>query len=110
VDAAFLGFIILVGLISYFIPTIVARVRKTPRPVAIFLVNLVFGWTVLGWIAALVWAVGQRQLRERETADSFPVESDGWFLDPPKLNDRNAAEQVDHWILGPENILEPRNR
>jgi hypothetical protein len=23
----------------------------------IFFINLVFGWTVLGWIAALIWAI-----------------------------------------------------
>jgi len=27
---------------------------------AILMVNVVFGWTVLGWIAALIWAWGAK--------------------------------------------------
>lgn len=26
----------------------------------IVLINVVFGWTVLGWIAALIWAIVQK--------------------------------------------------
>ena len=103
-DAALFGLIILISLSSYFLPAIVGRIRSAKRPVAIFAVNLIFGWTVIGWIAALIWAVSQRPSRVVEPANSCPLESDGWFLDPPKLNDRNAAEQVDRWVLGPENF------
>jgi Superinfection immunity protein len=27
---------------------------------AIFYVNLVFGWTIVGWIVALMWAMAER--------------------------------------------------
>jgi hypothetical protein len=40
----------------YFLPTIVAWLRYHRQAVAIFVLNLLLGWTVLGWIAALVWA------------------------------------------------------
>ena len=49
------GWIIL--LIAYFLPSVVAAVRVTKRGGAIFLLNLLLGWTVIGWIIALVWAV-----------------------------------------------------
>ncbi|MCH7575029.1 MAG: superinfection immunity protein [Candidatus Marinimicrobia bacterium] len=39
----------------YFFPSIVGR-SKT-NFVAIFVLNLFLGWTVLGWVAALVWAL-----------------------------------------------------
>jgi hypothetical protein len=39
-----------------FLPTLVARSRKHPNMLAIFLVNLLFGWTFIGWMIALVWA------------------------------------------------------
>ena len=42
------------GLAVYFLPTIVARGKKQFAPV--FLVNLLLGWTCLGWVVALVWA------------------------------------------------------
>jgi len=44
-------------LIPYFLPTIVAMMRNHPSAGGIFLVNFFFGWTVLGWILCLVWAV-----------------------------------------------------
>jgi putative effector of murein hydrolase LrgA (UPF0299 family) len=43
----------------YFVPTIVAVVRKVSIPdiIFVFVINLVGGWTVLGWVVALVIAV-----------------------------------------------------
>jgi hypothetical protein len=40
----------------YFSPTIIAWRRSHPRRAAITILNLCLGWTVLGWVAALVWA------------------------------------------------------
>jgi hypothetical protein len=39
-----------------FLPTLVARSRNHPNTAAIFLVNLFFGWTFIGWVIALLWA------------------------------------------------------
>ncbi|MCK4522030.1 MAG: superinfection immunity protein [Nanoarchaeota archaeon] len=41
----------------YFIPTFVAHFRHKENTNAIFLTNLFFGWTTVGWIIALIWAV-----------------------------------------------------
>jgi hypothetical protein len=49
--------IIVVGVALYFLPTIIAERRKKVNHMAIFLVNFLLGWTVIGWIVALVWAV-----------------------------------------------------
>jgi hypothetical protein len=40
----------------YFLPTIIAYNREHHNRLAIFLLNLFLGWTVLGWVAALVWS------------------------------------------------------
>jgi len=45
-----------VGIIIYFIPTIIAFKRKQLNKIKIFLFNLFFGWTVVLWIIALVLA------------------------------------------------------
>ena len=50
-----IGFII--SLVIYFVPTIVAAVRHHRNTLAVFLVNLFFGWTFIGWVGALIWAV-----------------------------------------------------
>jgi hypothetical protein len=39
-----------------FLPTLVAKSRHHPNALAIFLVNLFFGWTFIGWVVSLVWA------------------------------------------------------
>jgi hypothetical protein len=51
-------FVVLVisAALVYFIPTIVAYLRRHKKTVAIFFVNLCLGWTAIGWIWALVWA------------------------------------------------------
>ena len=43
-------------LIVYFVPYFVARVRSHPRSTAILLLNVLLGWTTIGWIGALAWA------------------------------------------------------
>ena len=42
--------------LTYFLPSIIARVRKHPQTLAIFLLNLFLGWSLIGWVAALVWS------------------------------------------------------
>jgi Superinfection immunity protein len=41
----------------YLLPTLVAAWRSHHQTAAIFVLNLLLGWTVLGWIIALVWAM-----------------------------------------------------
>ncbi|MGB0034815.1 MAG: superinfection immunity protein [Candidatus Acidiferrales bacterium] len=38
----------------YFLPTIVGRHKRDV--LGIFIVNFFFGWTVIGWVIAMVWA------------------------------------------------------
>lgn len=52
------GFLILALILGcYFFPTIVARSSRQPNTVGIFILNLFLGWTFIGWVIALVWAV-----------------------------------------------------
>ncbi len=47
----------LIGMLGwYFLPAIVASNRQRPDVMSIFIVNLFFGWTVIGWVLALAWA------------------------------------------------------
>jgi hypothetical protein len=52
-------FIFLLGvfLLLYFFPTLIAVLRKHASALAIFAFNLFFGWTGLGWVAALIWSL-----------------------------------------------------
>jgi hypothetical protein len=40
----------------YFLPALVAALRNHHQATAIGVLNLLAGWTVLGWVLAIVWA------------------------------------------------------
>jgi hypothetical protein len=42
---------------GYFLPTLIARHVEHKNFSAIAILNLLLGWTFLGWVVALVWAV-----------------------------------------------------
>ena len=52
---AFVGFLFLLAL--YFVPSIIGFTRSHHNKWAIFALNLLLGWTGLGWIGALVWSL-----------------------------------------------------
>jgi len=57
------GFVVLlmaaciVAMAIYALPALLAWSMGSPQRVAITLVDLLLGWTILGWIAALIWAI-----------------------------------------------------
>jgi hypothetical protein len=46
--------IVVVGVFLYFVPSIVGW--RKPNASSIIAVNIFLGWTVIGWVIALVWA------------------------------------------------------
>ena len=49
----FFGF----SFVTYFLPSIIALARNKRDIVAIVLLNFFLGWSVIGWVVALIWAV-----------------------------------------------------
>nr|MBQ0091607.1 superinfection immunity protein [Candidatus Enterousia merdequi] len=45
----------------YFIPTFVACSRHHINALAIFILNLFLGCTIVGWVIALIWAVYKQE-------------------------------------------------
>lgn len=43
--------------IVYLLPSIIALGRGTPKPAIVFVWNIAFGWTIIGWILILVFAI-----------------------------------------------------
>jgi Superinfection immunity protein len=52
------GMVFVAAVSIYLAPSMIADVRGHSDSVAISLVNVLLGWTVVGWIAALMWARG----------------------------------------------------
>ena len=55
----------LAALFVYLIPTVIAFRSRHPKRAAIFLVNLLLGITVLGYVGAILWATAPAPLPEK---------------------------------------------
>jgi len=49
-------FCILLGIVIYFVPTMIIFGRDGEKKGLVFLVNLLTSWTVIGWILCLIWS------------------------------------------------------
>jgi hypothetical protein len=47
----------------YFTPLIIAAARKLPNTGSVAVINILLGWTLVGWIVALAMAAGSGQPR-----------------------------------------------
>lgn len=53
-----MGFLFMILIICiYMLPTIIAASKHKKNGSAILALNLFLGWTLIGWVVALIWAV-----------------------------------------------------
>jgi len=59
-----LFFAVLIALLSlfYFLPFAIAFQKQRANTGAIFALNLFLGWSLIGWVVALVWALKEEQI------------------------------------------------
>ncbi|HZZ61869.1 MAG TPA: superinfection immunity protein [Roseiarcus sp.] len=57
---------VLIGLSVYLLPAIIAALRGHLDAAAIFVLNLVLGWTGIGWLVALIWSLTGNTRRNQE--------------------------------------------
>jgi hypothetical protein len=58
-----IGLLLVIFFIPYWIPTIIAFVRKHPSKGGILALNFFFGWTFVGWVVSLAWALSDNSAR-----------------------------------------------
>lgn len=51
-----IGLLIVIGL-AYLIPAVIAFLRGHQSKWAIAVLNILFGWTFIGWAIALIWSL-----------------------------------------------------
>ena len=51
--------VLALGVGIYFLPAVVALYRTHHNKWAILILNLLLGWTFLGWVGALIWSFTQ---------------------------------------------------
>jgi T4 superinfection immunity protein len=78
----------------YLLPTLVAETGGAEHATAIFFVNLLFGWTILGWLAALIWAISEKTAQVKSPSGDGP-------RSPCRIkNPRNGTPTVFDLIVG----------
>ena len=57
--------LIIIGVLFfvYFIPSFVAHNKRNAQ--AIFVLNLLLGWTIICWIGALIWAMVEKKEKKK---------------------------------------------
>jgi hypothetical protein len=58
-----IGLLLVIFFIPYWIPTIIAFMRKHPSKGGILALNFFFGWTFVGWVVSLAWALSDNSAR-----------------------------------------------
>ncbi len=58
-NQATLVILAVVAVVVYMLPAIAASLRGHHKVGSIFVVNLLLGWTIIGWVAALAWSMSK---------------------------------------------------
>jgi hypothetical protein len=69
-DAVFVISLLIVVVVIYLLPTIVARHNHHPKGDGSAILNIFLGWTLIGWVVALVWAASGPSQRQEEIAEN----------------------------------------
>ena len=72
--------------IFYLIPSIVGMQSKHIK--SILIINLLLGWTLLGWIGALIWAINSPEIHETSQEPAIHSQKD-ILSEQQKSNDLN---------------------
>jgi hypothetical protein len=65
-----------VVLVIYFAPSIVGELRRHRNAMAINVVNIFLGWTLVGWVVALAWAFTDNVRGKPPKASDVRIEPD----------------------------------
>ena len=95
----------LLSLAFYFLPTLIASLRSTASTGLVFMINLLLGWTLVGWIVALVMACASdgsvAQLPWPGPPGSVP--DPGWYPDPIRAGYERYWDGL-AWNMQPQGV------
>jgi hypothetical protein len=79
---------ILMGIVLtiYLLPGIIALQRKHKNANPLFIVNLFFGWTFIGWVGCLAWSLSYQEPRPATAKQPEPANGIGKWIDSPTPN------------------------
>lgn len=96
--AGFGVFVILVVIVLYFLPTVVAVKRDIPNKGTVIVLNIFLGWTFLGWIVALALSFGSKGQQ---------IVINNGYMPPQQPGGWNAGPQPRYGPTGPQHYGQP---
>src|SRR5690349_12709408 len=93
--AVFVFALIALAFVGYWLPLIVATARRVPHIGSVAVLNLLLGWTLVGWVVAMAMAC--RDNREVIVSTLYPAQlpvaqpPPGWFPDS------TSRHQLRYW-------------
>lgn len=93
----------------YLAPWLVAEIRRHPSPGAVLALNAAAGWTIAGWVVALLWAIrpdGAIRPARKRTASVYLVQPPSAAAVPASARRRTvlamvaAAAAAGFWLPG----------
>jgi len=86
-------FIIPVVVMTYLLPTFLALGRRHKALPAIFALNLFLGWSLLGWVAALVWSLTNPKQSEAVVVNQAPASAADELAKLAELRDKGIITE-----------------
>lgn len=86
-------FIIPVVVMTYLLPTFLALGRRHKALPAIFALNLFLGWSLLGWVAALVWSLTNPKPVEAVVVNQAPASAADELAKLAELRDKGIITE-----------------
>ena len=94
--------IILLIIVAYLIPTIIAVIRRHDNKAAIAVVNIALGWTFLGYVFALVWSLTNSNSKNQIVINQITPQPA-----LPQVSQQFAAENMRHARVLPHHSPAP---
>jgi hypothetical protein len=92
-DAVASIFMMVLATSGYLLPAIIAKCRNHYNRGAIFVLTLLGGWTLVGWIIAMVWAMLRQPTQpSNPVANAHPDRAESAQLPTPRKTPDNAAK------------------
>ena len=112
--SAFFGGSFIVLSLIYFFPTMTCLLRRHNNKIPIFIVNMLLGWTFIGWVVALVWSFTSNT-ENQATNNQNRTDNDDSLIDQlerlKKLRDANVLndeefQEQKHILLNEKKVIQ----
>lgn len=72
--------LIIGGFGLYCLPSIITGIRSSANVVGIVLVNILLGWTAVGWVGALVWSLIDKTEQQKVAEQQRQAAMHAWYM------------------------------